>query len=253
MTPPEWLLGVERAAVVTGGPMSPGFPYRLVLHDTESHGWVPLHYAVHFQAAPLTRFAQAIKLTESGFGLQHVGGIDTNRACAIQTEVDAFAKDEPWPSEWVDWLGHVHAPVMAVCGIRLVGPPHAGRMTDAEWQVFNGVCGHEHVPNQPDGHWDPGAFDWARFLTAASGAAPAPAPSPTPVPTIAPEATMFLVQEKGSATIHAIGAGPNGVTDLTAANLPAWQAALELTTGNKNAGTIVPVEVGFCDNIRAGH
>lgn len=225
MTPPEWLLGVERAAVVTGGSMSPGFPYRLVLHDTESHGWVPLRYAVHFQAAPLTRFAQAIPLTESGFGLQHVGGIDTNRACAIQTEIDAFAKDEPWPGEWVDWLGHVHAPVMAVCGIKLVGPPHAGRMTDAEWQAFNGVCGHEHVPNQPDGHWDPGAFDWARFLAAANGT-PAPAPTPKP-PENKPMENVWIGYVEGDAKRYILGAGTKHLI-ATGAVYDEWKAQATL-------------------------
>lgn len=76
-------------------------------------------------------------------------------------------------------------------------------------------------------------------------------PIPTPSPSMV-EAEMFLVQEKGSQTIHAIGAGPNGVTDLEAAHLNAWKAALVGTSGRNEAATIWPVEQGFCDNIRKG-
>jgi len=31
------------------------------------------------------------------------------------------------------------------------------RLSEDEWEGFNGICGHEHVPNNR--HWDPGAFD----------------------------------------------------------------------------------------------
>lgn len=36
------------------------------------------------------------------------------------------------------------------------------RFTDDEWENFNGICGHEHVPHNT--HWDPGAFDVKGFL-----------------------------------------------------------------------------------------
>jgi hypothetical protein len=36
------------------------------------------------------------------------------------------------------------------------------RMSPTEWDSFNGVCGHQHVPENT--HWDPGAFDWTRLL-----------------------------------------------------------------------------------------
>ncbi|NIS66407.1 MAG: hypothetical protein GTO05_14860, partial [Gemmatimonadales bacterium] len=50
------------------------------------------------------------------------------------------------------------------------------RMSDQQWEAFNGICGHEHVPNNT--HWDPGAFDIASFVrlvgsrSAGSGATP---------------------------------------------------------------------------------
>lgn len=79
-----------------------------------------------------------------------------------------------------------------------------------------------------------------------------PAPIPSPVPQAILESGMFLVQEKGSQTVHAIGAGPNGVTDIEAAHLNGWKGALIGSTGHAEAGNIWPVEPGFCDNIRKG-
>jgi hypothetical protein len=36
------------------------------------------------------------------------------------------------------------------------------RLTEDQWEDFNGICGHEHVPNNT--HWDPGAFDIKEFM-----------------------------------------------------------------------------------------
>ena len=55
------------------------------------------------------------------------------------------------------------------------------RMTDKEWESFNGICGHEHVPHNT--HWDPGAFDIKSFVellrgeSAGSGATPSLGPA----------------------------------------------------------------------------
>jgi hypothetical protein len=56
------------------------------------------------------------------------------------------------------------------------------RLTDGQWEGFNGICGHQHVPNNT--HWDPGAFDikaFAKLLgrdSSGSGAIQAGIPSP---------------------------------------------------------------------------
>jgi hypothetical protein len=42
------------------------------------------------------------------------------------------------------------------------GEKASQRLTEAEWESFNGICGHEHVPNNT--HWDPGAFDIDEFM-----------------------------------------------------------------------------------------
>ncbi len=155
-----------------GGSFAPGYPYRLVLHDTESHNYLPtLRYPVHFQADPVNkRLVQLMPLDQSGFGLEHVGAVETNRACAIQVEIDAVASEQPWPVEWVDWLGQKFGPLMRMLGITSTIPADlTARMSDDVWKNFNGVCGHRNVPDQPSGHWDPGNFDYNRFLLAANG------------------------------------------------------------------------------------
>jgi peptidoglycan hydrolase-like protein with peptidoglycan-binding domain len=38
------------------------------------------------------------------------------------------------------------------------------RMSPAEWRSYSGWCGHQHVPEQFAGHWDPGAIDIKRLL-----------------------------------------------------------------------------------------
>ena len=42
------------------------------------------------------------------------------------------------------------------------GEKASQRLTEDEWETFNGICGHEHVPNNT--HWDPGAFDIKEFM-----------------------------------------------------------------------------------------
>lgn len=35
-------------------------------------------------------------------------------------------------------------------------------MTTKQWERFNGICGHQHVPG--NSHWDPGALDIKAFV-----------------------------------------------------------------------------------------
>jgi hypothetical protein len=42
------------------------------------------------------------------------------------------------------------------------GEKASQRLTEEQWETFNGICGHEHVPNNT--HWDPGAFDIEEFM-----------------------------------------------------------------------------------------
>ena len=41
------------------------------------------------------------------------------------------------------------------------------RFSDKEWERFNGICGHQHVPHNT--HWDPGGFDIEGFVGLVKG------------------------------------------------------------------------------------
>jgi len=167
-------------------------PWRLVLHTNEviastealvngyaQRGWYP-----HVTADPRTRtiaqhvsFARAVTTTKNA-----PGGVETNRLHALQVELVGFAADAAyWPDEWCEWLGaHVIAPILMCRPIRLVGPPRPWvdardgfiarpdapqRMTAVEWAYFDGICGHQHVPEND--HWDPGRLREDRVFAAA--------------------------------------------------------------------------------------
>lgn len=67
----------------------------------------------------------------------------------ISAEIPGIDLDaSPEPSRWRPSGGYgEHAPQ---------------RFTDKEWEKFNGICGHQHVPH--NSHWDPGGFDIERFV-----------------------------------------------------------------------------------------
>lgn len=75
-------------------------------------------------------------------------------------------------ADFLAWMNHNH-------GVPLTGPSvwkaypgsygasNGVRMPFATWEGFKGVCGHQHVPENL--HGDPGALDFARILTLATG------------------------------------------------------------------------------------
>jgi len=167
----------------TGGPMKGG------LHTTETPSFSPHstsyggwhnnypHFTVVllkdrktvqiYQHIPLSRAARALK--------NAAGGVQTNDDSAIQIEIVWYSTDSPnMPRVLLDtvrslmhWLSHE-------CGIQLVAPKNfkpypdsygAGngvRMSNKEWDAFNGWCGHQHVPEND--HGDPGKIDIAYLL-----------------------------------------------------------------------------------------
>jgi len=52
------------------------------------------------------------------------------------------------------------------CGWVLASVSARQRMTGAAWNAFNGVCAHQHVPEQS--HWDSGEFKIGVALAAAN-------------------------------------------------------------------------------------
>lgn len=207
----DWLPGYERVTVTgcTGpGSYRAGYPWRWVAHTTESPagsmpGIINLFQnqpcsTPHFAIDPATgRRVQFIPLGWSAAALRGGrGGVETNRAHCIQTEIIGYAKDQAGRSAAeLDFIGdHVAAIVAAGVPLNLghvhpttgengYGERGAVRMTPTQWRAFDGICGHSAVPFND--HWDPGRLDLAAVARRAAGTTPTP-----PVPeedTVTPE------------------------------------------------------------------
>lgn len=163
-----------------------GGPKRLVLHTTE--GWsiesaeaayrakgIAPHFTVCFASR---RWVQHIDTAQAASAMRNeAGGVQTNRHGAIQIEIVGFAAHtQDMADDDLRWLGWI---IFTICwneGIDMHRYPafvgtEAGtiatttakqRMAPAVWEDFNGVCGHQHVPENH--HWDPGRFPYARML-----------------------------------------------------------------------------------------
>lgn len=172
------------AGTYTGGPK------RLVLHTTEGASLAGAEAAYkakaiapHFTVEPATkRWAQHIDTASSASAMANLsGGVQTNRDGAIQIEIVGYAANtQNLTDDVLKWLGGI---VRLVCereGIdvtkypRFVGTESGTiatttapqRMSFAAWENFNGVCGHQHVPENH--HWDPGRFPYDRMLALSS-------------------------------------------------------------------------------------
>lgn len=167
-----------------------GGPFRGVLHTTEgsnpsgsisafrkNNSWP------HFLVDLTGKVWQFVDTNEAARALSNApGGSQTNRQSAIQIEISGFAgkPNEHPPVQWdslralMRWIEQTH-------GVKSVGPgrPFATaygqkhlRFSNAEWDPFNGFCGHCHIGEGND-HWDPGAIDLESLL-----APPSPPPPP---------------------------------------------------------------------------
>lgn len=120
---------------------------------------------------------QSIPLNRSGLALYHYAGRpETNKALTIQFELAGFS--EAIANEPQSALTNIAVDLIVPCcqfvaeqgasiDLRQVSGPlvYAGaasegsvnRMSDAQYQAFNGLTGHAYVPQNE--HWDPGAMD----------------------------------------------------------------------------------------------
>lgn len=187
------LPGFEVVAATWPGGTFNDAPTRLVLHTTEGDtidGAIGAYRATgswpHFTVDPKRqRRVQHYELDVSSRALLHrPGDPETNRAGTINIEVCGFATQTPaWPHEWLDWLREqVTEPIRRAKPFALRAPLFVAypasygfgatqRLSWADWAVFDGICGHEHVPGND--HGDPGALDVTRLLLA-----PTPPPKP---------------------------------------------------------------------------
>lgn len=172
-------------------------PWRVVLHTTETRG-IPGYgggaSAPHLTYSPATRrWYQHTDLKYAARALRNQpGGVETNRANAIQVEIIAYSSRPTadrltpkglWVGDLPDTAYEDFRTFLAWCheefGVQYVWPGKQAlsasqantpgfRMTPAQWNSFNGSCGHQHVPEQhttaKPGHWDPGALDWSRMF-----------------------------------------------------------------------------------------
>lgn len=168
-----------------------GYPWRIVLHTVEgssSAGLAGSHpYPPHVWYNPATRqLWQTVPFDRSAFALYRApGGVETNKANALQVEISGRAQDTPnWPNEWLTNLAEdVVVPMCRFVAeqggqIDLSDVPAAGaipgsasefapqRMASSRWATFRGLCGHRHVPTND--HWDPGAMDVQRIAAHAA-------------------------------------------------------------------------------------
>lgn len=180
----DWIPTAERLQITgcTGPGITQFGEWSVTLHTLEGSIATALRlfqerpcYCPHLTIAPKSRrVVQHIPLSWPAAALNNdTGGVETNRAREIQIEIEGFAAEAHlWPDDELAFIGGVLADVVA-CGVpinldhhpRFVGT-EAGfiarkdapqRMSPAAWYAFDGVCGHQHVPEND--HWDPGRLD----------------------------------------------------------------------------------------------
>lgn len=162
-----------------------GYPFRGVLHTTQSTGYTPsqtMYYGhtnpPHFTVARLGangRVFQHYSINNGARALENLaGGVETNRACAIQIEIAWKAENiGALPAVIIAVLHDLMRWIEASKGVQRHAPPFfpesqaagsgsASRMSAQTWRTFNGWCGHQHVPENV--HWDPGPLNIAPLL-----------------------------------------------------------------------------------------
>lgn len=189
----------------TGGSWTDTQHPKGVLHTTEGGNWTSYdegkkapHLSVKAIPGKGVEVRQHTPFTSSARALRNLdGGVQTNRDYAFQIELigtcDPKNKGKMfyWPEAddavLRDLYVKVIEPMSRGLNIPLLAPAFqaypasAGarsgsndvRMTGAQWDIFTGWCGHQHVPENT--HGDPGNFPWARML-ALRPAPPAPKP-----------------------------------------------------------------------------
>lgn len=158
-------------------------PFRIVLHTTQGFGdyhphradgsylgvWTPPQLTVAINGV-----FQHIDLDRASYAMVNLqGGVQTNLWRALQIEIH-------WKAEWADdlplaILDHlnplledlvehydVHGPILEFHGSDAYGENAPYRMAFEEWHTFNGICGHQHVPENK--HWDPGPINRSMLL-----------------------------------------------------------------------------------------
>jgi hypothetical protein len=175
--------GVDSGSYTSG-------PFKVVLHTTETRtipGYAYGKTAPHLTYSTLNhRWIQHTDLTVAARSLQNApGGPQTNRDSALQVEIVCYSArnyaiafggiwvgeldDETLTDirEFLEWASEEFGVAMRWPGKQALSWSEANapgfRMSPAEWDAFDGVCGHQHIP-EGNVHWDPGALNWGALL-----------------------------------------------------------------------------------------
>lgn len=175
-----WYPEAKRSLVLPGVGSFKGGPNKGVLHTAESRsmsGVLNTYRATgsYPQLTVGTTVEQHCPVNVAGTALQNLaGGVQTNLDGAVQIEIVWYANDiANLPEEIKDNLVKVMRWLKDVMGIQSVAPVFKAypssyganngvRFSGAQWDSFNGWCGHQHVPENL--HGDPGALDIQWFL-----------------------------------------------------------------------------------------
>lgn len=156
-----------------------GGPFKGVLHTTEGSSAAGAISAFkknnswpHFLIDAQGHIWQFIDTSKAGRALRNLsGGVQTNTDSVVQFEIVGFAGNPNYPPAQMDALRAAMRWVEQTHGVQPIGPgrPFATaygqnylRFPNAEWDAFNGWCGHCHVPENT--HWDPGAINLTSLL-----------------------------------------------------------------------------------------
>lgn len=198
----------------TAGAYTSG-PFKIVLHTTETSampGYSNGANAPHLTYDPKTRkWTQHTNLDVSARSLvNNAGGAQTNRDSALQVEIICYSNKAMASSSSARmWVGDLSASNLADLrdfidwagvnyGVKLKWPGKiaktyaaanaAGfRMTTSEWDNWDGVCGHQHVP-EGNTHYDPAELDWPTLMAPPIGGG-----SNMAVPSYAQEAWEWMI------------------------------------------------------------
>ena len=194
ISPDGWVDWAVKNDLGRNGGSFTGGPPKICLHTTETRGWpgyqggaTAPHLTV--MALPMERKLVAKQQTSLNVAARALrnedGGVQTNRDTVYQWELvgtcdPAYAAKYPDAYKWYDaddWaldqLSVMIANVAVVKGVLLQAPvflpypssygnKNGQRFSLSQWDNFNGVCGHQHVPENV--HGDPGSLNVARML-----------------------------------------------------------------------------------------
>jgi hypothetical protein len=173
---PHWDLNIEHHPLKGGtGSFAKG-GWKLVAHTTETRedtidaliaqftrGDGTPHVCIgHRKGFRFPVVAQFLPFDEFAKTLEHPNNTpETNRANAIQLEIEGFAAQSgEWSENYYKALANVyvliehrtHVPLRLGRAFR-----NTDRFTPQGWIDAKGLVGHMHAPNQPKRHSDPGA------------------------------------------------------------------------------------------------